>query len=95
MPELILSRRRRDLRCHLDHRHIAHRDEVESESLAGPEPGRADDLDLGQLLVHGAHAVDRLAAEHHMTSEFADFGFAGLRDQANLSTARGPDRSAR
>lgn len=97
MPELFLSRRRRDVRCLIDHRHPAHGREFELEPLTGPEPGRLNDLDLdlGPSLVHGADAVHGLRAEHDVMPQFADLGFRGSRDQANLSTAAGCHGTAR
>jgi hypothetical protein len=97
MPELIISRRRRHVRCLLDHRHPAHGRELEAEPLTGPEPGRLNDLnlDLGASLVNGAHAVHGLRAEHEVMPQFADLGFRAPRDQANLSTAAGCYGTAR
>jgi len=67
-----------------DHGHAADRGHVELEPLPAAQPGSAYDLELGQFVVPGTHAVDGFAAETDAASEFTD---------CEIRTGRGPVES--
>ena len=82
-----------------DHCHVPDCRHVERETLAPPQSRSLYDLDLGQLVVPVAHAVDRLRAEQDAAPEFTGFEFCGRDSEAKYmsiaSTARhahGADR---
>ena len=69
-----------------DDRHAADGGQVELEALSTPQSRSLDDLDLRELVVPGADAVDRLGPELNATSEFPDLELCSHRNRANLST---------
>jgi hypothetical protein len=63
-----------------DDRHLPDRLQRELKPLTGSQARRPDDLDLHPQLIPATDAVDGLAAETDLASEFTDSEFLGWRD---------------
>jgi hypothetical protein len=82
-----------------DHCHVSDCRDVERETLAAPQSRSLYDLDLGQLIVPVADAINGLGAEKDATSEFTGFEFRGCDNEAKYMSiapaarhTRGVDR---
>lgn len=90
MPELpSFARGRGRVRWPHHHGHAAHRGNVELETLPATQARSSHHLDLGQLIVEAADAIDGVRAEVDAAPEFTHSELRGWRNRKYISIAAG------